>query len=237
MPKRKIIIFAIFNIIVFCSIIYFLPIGHAINYTTSDVEDDVLRDGDTVGDFYDEIDIVKLSITGRNINFTVAGNLANWNYSYVGKIYFSQGFTVDASNNVVWRPPYYVIDFENKTGPIEAFLEKGYSIGGNNFAYEQWNGTGWENRTTATPANILVEVTEHSVICYIPDAVEEIPSNLKAVGKTRMSTFDPDFNIYSDVTPIPTADTSIPSYNLLILIGTMIGISIIIIKKYKKWEA
>ena len=240
MPKKKIICLAIFSIIVFCSIINFLPIVHAINYTTSDAEDDVLRDTATeeiTGDFYDELDIVKLVVAGRNINFTVAGNLANWNSSYSGTIYFSQGFSVSASNQIVWRSPYYTIEFENQSGggPIEVILKKGYPLDINNHAYEEWNGTGWENQTTATPANIVVDVTEHSVIAYIPDAVEEIPTDMKVVGYTRMSIFIPEYTIFSDVTPVPsTAAGGIPSYNLFILICTMIGVSLIIIKKYKK---
>ncbi|GAJ16145.1 unnamed protein product, partial [marine sediment metagenome] len=166
------------------------------------------------------------------------GNLANWNSSYTGTVYFSQGFQVGPYNDVVWSPPYYIVDFGNESGPIEVYLKKGYSLGGNNFAYEEWNGTGWEDRNTATPANIVVEVTEHSVIAYIPDAVEEIPSNMKVVGKTRMSTFDPDYAIYTDVTPVPAAAANaVPSFNLFILIGTMIGVSIIIIKKYKKYNS
>ena len=240
MPKKKIICLAIFSIIVFFSITYFLPNVHAINFTTSDVEDDVLRDTSTeeiTGDYYDEIDIVNLVIAGRNINFTVAGNLANWNSSYSGTIYFSQGFSVSASNQIVWRSPYYTIEFENQSGggPIEVILKKGYPLDINNHAYEEWNGTGWENQTTATPANIVVDVTEHSVIAYIPDAVEEIPTDMKVVGYTRMSIFIPEYTIFSDVTPVPsTAAGGIPSYNLFILICTMIGVSLIIIKKYKK---
>ena len=135
---------------------------------------------------------------------------------------------------MVFTTPWYVVDWENKSGPIEATLGKSYSLGGNNYAYEVWNGTGWENQTTATAFNIAVDVTDHSVIIYIPDAVEEIPSNMKVICKVHLF----DFSIscfFSDVTRVsPSADPAIPSFNLLILICTTIGVSLIIIKKYKK---
>ena len=236
MPKRKITILAIFSIIVFCSIINFLPNVHAINYTTSDVEDDVLRgcDPQETGDYYDEIDIVHLTVAGRNINITVAGNFTSWGSLHSGSLIFSPSIEVNSKNGLAIGIPWYRVDFENKSGPIEATLERGRSLGGNNYTHEQWNGSGWEDQSTATPANIIVDVTEHSVICYIPDAVEEIPSNMKVIGTTHLWVLSPTTCTFSDVTPVPAADNAVPSYNLFILIGTMIGVSFIIIKKYKK---
>ena len=235
MLKRKIIVSAIFGIIVFCSIIYLLPNAYAIDYTVSDAENDVLRDcatSEDTGDYHDEIDIVELNVTGQYVNITVAGNLANWNSSYFGSIYFSPRFTASEFNDLLWTTPYYIIDFENESGPIEAFLERGYSLGGNNFAYEVWNGTGWEDRNTGTAVNILYAITSHSVVSYIPDGVEEIPSSMKVVAKTRILIFS-SCN-YSDITSIPSSGGGVPSYNLFIIICTMVGISLIILKKHKK---
>ena len=232
MFKRKILLLAIFSCIVFYSFIYYLPKAYAINFTTSDAENDVLRGcdpGDT-GDYYDEIDIVSFNVAGRNINCTVAGSLAKWNNSHYGTASFSSGIQVSPQNGLVTSIPLYVVEWENKSAPIEATLEKLYSSGG----HDVWNGTGWEDESTATAANIVVDVTNHSVISYIPDAVEEIPSNMKVICKTHLWIYSPSICSFSDVTPLPSPDTGIPSYNLFILICTMIGISFVIIKKYKK---
>jgi len=239
MLRRKIMLLGILGISLIFSIIYFLPNVHAINYTISDEEDDVLQDcptGEETGDYHDEIDIIELTVAGQYINFTVAGSFFDWDSSYFGTVIFSQSFESDASNHLTWSPPYYAIDWQNKSGPIEVTLEKGYHLGGNNFAYEVWNGTGWEDRNTATPFNILSDITEHSLISYIPDGVEDIPSNMKVVGNTKF--FDFDGCDYSDLTPIPSSDTDssdngIPSYNLYIFICTMIGVSIIFLRKYR----
>ncbi|MCK4284633.1 MAG: hypothetical protein KAX18_00445 [Candidatus Lokiarchaeota archaeon] len=237
MPKRKITILAIFSIIVFCSIINFLPNVHAINYTTSDAENDVLRgcDPEDTGDYYDEIDIVNFIVTGRNINCTVVGSFADWDDNHYGTVSFSSGIQVSSHNGLVTNLPTYVVEWENNSGPIEATLEKHYSLGGGNYGHDVWNGTGWEDESTATAANIVVDVTNHSVISYIPDAVEEIPSNMKVICKTHLWIYSPTICAFSDVTPLPSSDAGgIPSYNLFILICTMIGVSLLIIKKYKK---
>ena len=146
MIKKKITPLTIFSILVFISIIYFLPVAQGVDFTISDVEDDVLRDCPTeedTGDYHDEID--------KNI---------------------------------------------------------------------------------ATAANIVDDVTEHSVISEIPVAVEEIPGNMKVVAHTSISIFD-GCN-FSDLTPLPGSDQDIPSYDLFILICITLGISLILIKKYKK---
>ena len=235
MHKRKLIILTIFTIGVFCSITSSLPIVHAINYTTSDVEDDVLKGCDPrdTGDYYDEIDIVNLNVAGRNINITVAGNFTSWGSSHSGSITFSPSIQVSPQNSLIFSSPWYAVDFENKSGPIEATLERGRTLDGNP-VYEEWNGIGWENQSTATPVNIVLDVTEHSVICYIPDAVEEIPSNMKVIAKTHLWILSPTICTFSDITPLPAPPSGVPSYNLFILIGTMIGVSIIIIRKYRK---
>ncbi|MFX1503798.1 MAG: hypothetical protein ACFFDH_22745 [Promethearchaeota archaeon] len=234
MLKRKVIMFSIFGILVFFSILNFLPVAHGINFTTSDAENDVIRNcgtGDETGDYHDEIDIVNLIVAGRNVNLTVAGNLAKWNASPYGSVIFSSRFMSNpAPTYYMWTAPYYAIDYDNDTGSMIATLEKGYSIGGGNFAYEVWNGTAWEDRIGGNPINIVVSVTTHSILCYIPDGVEELPSNMKALAVTRVFGISCGF---IDLTPIPS-DQGIPSYDVFVLICTMIGISFIIIKKYKK---
>ncbi len=108
-------------------------------------------------------------------------------------------------------------------------------MGGTDVAFEVWNGTAWENSSTATPANILSDVSQHSIIAYIPDAVEEIPSNMKCLLYTHFWQYPFDCE-YADFAPdlSTTRGDKIPSYNLFILICVMIGISILLVRKRNK---
>ncbi|MFX1316313.1 MAG: hypothetical protein ACFE9T_10650 [Promethearchaeota archaeon] len=237
---KKNTLFAVFGILFFLSLIYFLPIAHGYNYTFIDAEDDVYyycqSTNETLkGDYHDEIDIVYLNISGKYVTFTIKGDFIDWNDSHWATLIFSSEFIpYGGPIDYAWRPPYYSLDFE--VSSFFVTLERGYSLGGNKFAYEEWNGTAWENRTTATPANILSVVSQHYIIAYIPDAVEEIPSNMKCLLYTEFwqSPYD---CIYADFAPaLPTrgGGDNISGYNLFILICVMIGISILLKRNRNK---
>lgn len=239
MTKRNILL-AVFGILVFLSVINFLPVVHGYDYIFIDAEDDVYRycestDEKVIGDYHDEIDIVKLNITGKYVSFTVVGDLGNWNTSHWTTLTFSEGFSPWGEVNYACRIPYYRLEFEMFPS-LFVTLEKCYILGGNELAFEVWNGTAWENATTATPANILSEVSQHSIIAYIPDAVEEeIQSNMKCLLYTHFWQ-DPWDCEYVDFAPaLSTAGGGkIPGYNLFLLICGMIGISILLVRKRNK---
>ncbi|MFX1321634.1 MAG: hypothetical protein ACFFAQ_08320 [Promethearchaeota archaeon] len=240
MPKRNILL-AVFGILVLLSVITFLPVANGYNYIYIDAEDDVYQycdstDETDIGDYHDEIDIVKLNITGKYASFTVAGDLGDWDPHHHAVIIFSSHFTYNGPHEgLSWRSPFYLIDYES---PSFASLERAYSLGGDGYVYEVWNGTAWENETTATPANILNESSQHSIIAYIPDAVEEIPSDMKCILNTEVIPwFIPSDCWYEDIAPaLPTAGGggNIPGYNLFILFCVMIGITILLIRKRNK---
>lgn len=235
MFKRKVLLLSIFSFLVFFSVINFLPVVHALNLNINDAENDVIRNcgtGDDTGDYHDEIDIVKLIVSGRNVNVTIVGSLAKWNLSYYGSVIFSEWFrAVSAPSYFAFNVPYYAIDYDNDTGSMVGKLEKGYPLDGGGYAYEVWNGTAWDNMydMVGGPINIVDTVTKHTVTFYIPDAVEELPNIMKAVVSNRFSGSCE----FIDFTPL-SSDQGIPSYDIFVLICTMIGISFIIIKKYKK---
>ena len=238
MNRRNISLLVIFSLFVCFSITNLLPLAKGYTYTFSDPEDDVIQECDSgieTGDYYDEIDIVKIVIADKHVNLTVAGNLAYWNSSYSARIYFSNQFFT-SSTGFSWTPPYYILHCANDSAPLKVNLKRGYSLGGGNFAYEVWNGTGWEDENTATAANILTDITEHSIIIDIPLAVEPIPDSMLVLVVTRLFFFgDCD---YMDFAPALSSFTSsqngIPGYDILILSFIVIGISLIMIKKYKK---
>ncbi|MFX1321633.1 MAG: hypothetical protein ACFFAQ_08315 [Promethearchaeota archaeon] len=239
MIKRNALL-AVFGILVFFSVLNFLPVVNGYDYIFTDVEDDVYRycestDQTVVGDYHDEIDIVKLNVTGKYASFTVAGDLGDWNGSYWAALIFSSQFIPwEGPLNFAWRVPYYYIDFDS---PSFVSLERGYSLGEGDFAYEVWNGTAWEDEITGTAANILNESSQHSIIAYIPDAVEEIPSNMKCLLYIKCWE-PPSYDCtYADFAPaLPTAGGggNIPGYNLFILFCVMIGISILLVRRRNK---
>ncbi|MGB5912474.1 MAG: hypothetical protein WBH31_14885 [Promethearchaeia archaeon] len=238
MNKRRISLLITLTLIGCFSIINLLPVAIGYDYTFSDAEDDVIRECDSgieTGDYYDEIDIVKIVIADKHVNLTVAGNLAYWNNSYSARIYFSNQFFT-SSTGFSWTPPYYILHCANDSGPLNVILKKGYSLGGGNFAYEVWNGTGWEDENTATAANILTEITEHSIISDIPLAVEPIPDSMQVLVAARLFLFgDCDYMDFApELSSFSGSQGGIPGYNLFILSVIIIGISLIIIKKYKK---
>ncbi|MFX0018102.1 MAG: hypothetical protein ACFFAK_10190 [Promethearchaeota archaeon] len=238
MKKRKISQLAILTLFVYFSIINLLPVAKGYNYTFSDAEDDVIRECDSAietGDYYDELDIVKIVIADKHVNLTVAGNLSYWNSSYSARIYFSDRFYT-SSTGFSWSPPYYILHCANDSGPLKVILRRGYSLGGGNFAYEVWNGTGWEDENTAAEANIITDVTEHSIIIDIPLAVEPIPDSMQVVVAARLFLFgDCDYMDFApELSSLSSSQDGISGYNLFIMSFIVIGISLIMIKKYKK---
>ncbi|MFX1296137.1 MAG: hypothetical protein ACFFD2_14970 [Promethearchaeota archaeon] len=241
--KKRNAFLAVFCIVLFLLVISFLPVAHCYNYIFDDAEDDVYfycssTDDLLTGDYHDEIDITNLNITGQYVSFTVAGSFNNWSSNHWGVLTFSSKFLpMGGPIGYAWTPPYYRLEFDNYTS-FFVTLEKGYSLGGGNFAYEEWNGTAWENQTTATPENILYDITQHTVTAYIPDAVEEIPSSMKCLLYTEFWGPPFDCGLFVDFAPaLPTSDgggSNIPGYNLFLLISLMIGVTFYLLrKKYK----
>lgn len=99
-----------------------------------------------------------------------------------------------------------------------------------------WNGTGWEDDSTATPVNIVTVVTEHSIIIDIPLAVEPIPDSMQVLVAARLFFFgDCDYMDFAPaLSSFSISQDGIPGYDLFILGFIIIGISLIMIKKYKK---
>ncbi|MFX1316314.1 MAG: hypothetical protein ACFE9T_10655 [Promethearchaeota archaeon] len=236
MTKRNILL-AFFSILVFLSVIYFLPLVNGYDFIFIDAEDDVYRycestDETDIGDYHDELDIVKLNITGKYVSFTVVGNISDWDSYYRATVFFSSHFTwYEQYLELTWRSPCYIIEFHPKT---RATLEKIYHLEEGGYAYEVWNGTAWENSSTATPANILSEISQHSLTAHIPDAVEEIPSNMKCLLWINFWETSTDCT-YADIAPSPSnGGGNVPSYNIFVLICAMIGISIFLVRKRSK---
>lgn len=235
MKKSKILSLAILSILVLLSLVYFLPVVRGYDYIFSDKEDDVIRDCDSevdIGDFHDEIDIVKITIAGKNINLTVAGNFGYWNNSHFAAIHFSNRFMAqENSTEFTWTPPCYVITCKKDNGGFKVTLERAYSLGFGDFVYEAWNGTGWEDRGTATAANIFTSTTEHSIIIDIPTAVEPIPADMKVLVWTRyLVSVNCKYHDFAPQLSSFQEEDTISSYYIFILICTMIGISLIMIK-------
>ncbi|MFX1296135.1 MAG: hypothetical protein ACFFD2_14960 [Promethearchaeota archaeon] len=233
MTKRNILL-ATFGLLILLSVISILPVANGYNYIFDDAEDDVYQycvdtEETVIGDFHDEIDIVSLNITGKHVSFTVAGNISDWNIYHWIFIVFSGKFKPSGPLFFVWNIPFYKLNFESSF----VSLEKAY-ISGETCVHEEWNGTHWENSSTATAANILSGVSQHSISAYIPDAVEEIPSSMKCILIAWFSGDPCSYADYAPARPTSGGGDEIPGYNIFLLIGLMIGVSFFLLrKKYK----
>ncbi|MFX0043881.1 MAG: hypothetical protein ACFE8L_13295, partial [Candidatus Hodarchaeota archaeon] len=217
------------------SVISILPVVNGYDYIFDDAEDDVYQyctdtEETVIGDYHDEIDIVNLNITGKHASFTVAGNISDWNIYHWFYLVFSENFRPSGPLFFIWTVPYYELEIESSF----ISLERAY-ISGETLFHEEWNGTHWENSSTATPANILNEVSQHSISAYIPDVVEEIPSSMKCLLYAGFNGYPCSYADYAPARPTSGGGDEIPGYNIFLLIGSMIGVAFFLLrKKYKK---
>ncbi|MFX1314956.1 MAG: hypothetical protein ACFE9T_03770 [Promethearchaeota archaeon] len=254
MSKRIYYILAILSILSLSLTVQTLTPALGIYMSIDDPENDVYyihvrgyEDYDrTKGDYHDEIDIVKLNITGQFFNLTFAGDIADW---VVGPGPYMAALIIlhpDLPNlNQEPTYPYYTILYENHsvTGQWDEYL--GYHVF---FTYvidenteQYWNATtGWVSTTAL--ASDIGSASGKSITADVPTSAYTIPNNIDIVAISVRSEFlfliDETFE-YIDFAPNkydPFAGNGdqIPSYNLFIVVGLLFGTSLIIVKKHIK---
>ncbi len=253
MSKRIYYIFAILSILFLSLTVQtFTPVV-GIYMSVDDPENDVyyihynIIDGDydmTKGDYHDEIDIVKLNITGQFFNLTFAGDMADWVVGtgpYMAALIMLhpdfQGFDQEPTY------PYYSILYENHsvTGQLDEYL--GYHVF---FTYvidqyteQYWNATtGWVSTTAL--ASDIGSASDKSIIADVPTNYT-IPDDIDIIATSVHSEllfYTNEVFEYIDIAPNKydpfASEDKIPSYNLFIVVGLLFGISLIIIKKQIK---
>ncbi|MFX1409174.1 MAG: hypothetical protein ACFFA6_02390 [Promethearchaeota archaeon] len=200
----------------------------------------------TKGNYHDEIDIVKLNITGQFFNLTFAGNMADWVVGtgpYMAALIMLHpdfpGFEQEQTF------PYYLILYENHTvtGTGDEYL--GYHVF---FTYviDEYNQLYWNETTGWVSSNTLAldigSASGKSIIADVPTNAYTIPDDVDIIATSVRSEFlfytDEIFE-YLDIAPNkydPFAGNGdeIPSYNIFIVVGVLFGISLIIVKKHIK---
>ena len=231
---KRYISLAVFGLFILLSVISILPVVNGYDYIFDDEEDDVYQycvdtEETVIGDFHNEIDIVNLNITGKYVSFTVAGNFSDWGGSHSAELVFSENFKSSGPLYFIWTIPFYRLEFDYSF----VSLEKAY-ISGETCVHEVWNGIHWENSSTATPYNILSEVSQHLISATIPEDVEEIPSSMKCLLFSYFGGYPCSYADYAPARPTSGGEEEIPGYNVFLLICVMIGISLLLVIKRNK---
>lgn len=221
-----------------------------LNTYVDDAENDVYyvsvtADGESIkkGDYHDEIDIVKFKINAQNLNLTFAGNINDW--EGVGDVatgaimVLHPNFDMEIYKEGNMTYPYYAVYYDNWSQSL------GYRV---IFAYvyeylgdedsEFWNGSGWVmGEDDALP---IGTASGKSIIADVPPEAYNITNNTTYIAQSIHIKYSPnEIKAYIDIAPeeymlLEETEELIPGYNLFIVVGVLVGISLIIIKKQVK---
>ena len=130
------------------------------------------------GDYHDEIDIIKLDVTGQHFNLTFAADITSWNLTHQALIMLISDF------NFQQPPfPYYAISYENPNdyGLYEFHVFFLYVTGSYEEDREYWNNvTGWVS--TPDLASDIGFSTDRSIIADAPTEAYLIPDDIDCVA-------------------------------------------------------
>ncbi|MFX1322883.1 MAG: hypothetical protein ACFFAQ_14695 [Promethearchaeota archaeon] len=250
MSKRVYYIFAVLSIVLLSLTLQtFTPVV-GLNVILTDPENDVYcihytESGQEIskGDFHDEIDIVKFEINEQTMNLTFAGNIADWQSSD------SLDLSVETWAIILLHPdfqgfdiqsyPFYEIIYHNET--IYLLDYRMILTYVTEFDEEYWDGSGW-----TSDINLAVDVgsaSGKSIIANVSTDALNITEDLTFIPQSTCYNslmLQDEIIVYADFAPNKydpfASDDEIPSYNLFIVVGVLVGISLIIIKNQIKKE-
>ncbi len=235
--KQKVKISALATLTVFLMIILFpIPLISAETITHTDPEDDVLRLDPynpfsmQWGDFMDGIDILEFKVDGNNFNITFVGN------SGEGMTYQIL-FFIGEYNPLTTTMADYAIMYMNwsQLGLFNGLFVKFIT----EITMEVWNGTEWTaDITNGTSVGSITGKTFSATVP--PSALNITSSTTYFAGSIYMDIYDLTY-IYMDYCPndfSPYQQNSgseetlgVPGYDLFILFGSLLSVSILLIKK------
>jgi hypothetical protein len=199
------------------------------------------------GDFLDEIDIIQYSINGQDINITFEGDIeaisVNNTWITVNLFLFE---TFDPKNDT-WNQLQYSVFYENFTGYFTAYFvfnEPTSYLDGNVLGYLHlfWDGDSFEHNVLT--AISIGNASGNSIAVEIPLNAFNVSKAVASYVESQYGNFlDPRYeNWYMDYCPNAFSEYSvhggrgIPSYNVFIFILSIIGISLILLKKQIKFK-
>ena len=248
MSKRIYYIFAILSIL-FLSLTFqtFTP-AVCLYASVDDAENDVYyvsltAEGENIkkGNYHDEIDIVKFEINNQNLNLTFAGNINDWEGAGDVKtgaiMVLHPNFDMELYKEGNMTYPYYAIYYDNWSQSLgyRVIFAHVYEYLGDEDR-EFWNETaGWVSNNTL--ALDIGSASDKSIIANVPPEAYNITNNTTYIAQSIHIKYSPsEIKYYIDIAPeeymlLEETEEVIPSYNLFIIVGVLVGISLIIIKK------
>ena len=249
MSKRVYYMFTILSIILLSLTLQSITPVLGLNVIITDPENDVYRlhvtpssQDVSKGDYHDEIDIVKLEINGQFVNLTFAGNIADWesndSVQTEAEIMLHENFTGSYMESLMIYP-YYLIYYDNWTN-----FELGYRVF---FVLKIedspwrlfWNGSEWV--ADEDEAMDIGSASDKSIVANVPPGAFVIPDNITYIAASGCNEAIGMYEMigYSDIAPnkydpLASNGGEIPSYNLFIVVGFLVGVCLIIIRKQIK---
>ena len=235
MKVRKACHLLILSSLLFLFVLQSLSLVTGKEESFSDPENDVYRfNASTMayekGDYLDNIDIINTAINDQYGNVTFATNFTGADISCVIYLYANYD-----PKNVTHE---YGIMADNLTGLYDVFLIHFIPIGGPFYTTEFWDGADWSfNELSATS---IGSVSGNFFEGTVPLSAWIVPDNVTWYAVSTAGNLLEDAYIYTDFAPEKynpyrgdSSDT-IPSYDLLIIAGTIIGVSFFILKRLMK---
>ena len=247
----------IYYSLAFLSILLLSLIQHTItpvvglNTTVNDAENDVYyvsltAEGENIkkGNYHDEIDIVKFEINNQNLNLTFAGNINDWEGAddviTEAVMVLHPNFDMELYKEGNMTYPYYAIYYDNWSQSLgyRVIFAHVYEYLGDEDR-EFWNETaGWVSNNTL--ALDIGSASDKSIIANVPPKAYNITNNTTYIAQSIHIKYSPsEIKYYIDIAPeeymlLEETEEVIPGYNLFIIVGVLVGISLIIVRKHIK---
>ena len=252
MIRKKLYALSFLSILLIVLILQNVPQGIGLTETKNDPVNDVyyfphnsiLPTGK--GDYVDGIDIIRLDLDGQYVNVTFEGSLEAISVAdewLQCSIFFFETYDPLISNFDQWQ---YSVTYKSihPTEPYYVYFI--HYIPNSGYTSDYWNGSGWSS--SGLDGVSIGNVTGNLLTAEIPPLAFTVLDNVTYFVESQWGNFlDPKYNTSWHVDYCPDefsdyleafdgdgGDDAIPGYDMFIFIGTIIGISIILLKKRSK---
>lgn len=235
MKVRKACHLLILSSLLFLFVLQSLSLVTGKEESFSDPENDVYRFNTSTmayekGNYSDNIDIINTAINDQYGNVTFAAEFTG--ADILCTIYL---YTNYDPKNVTHE---YGIFAQNLTGLYDVFFIHYIPIGGPFYTIEYWTGAGWSSNVLS--ATSIGSISSNFIEGTVPLPAWTVPENVTWYVASAAGDILEDAYIYADFAPEEynpykkDSKDTILSYDLLIIAGTIIGVSFFILKRLMK---